>query len=419
VGEKSDQNLKLSHAGAACRDRETIQASTHTPSIEDQLAVLPYPTTWRLISSIWPMEDRPDEMKDPLIVGTMDFKTALDFKRHHEELLAKQGKGDSVFGKDNDLPAKNFAAGSDNCNNILHEVRWERMPVSELKEYWKQIPPKRTHIYRRLPLEHHGAAGAVGECVIIRAHDRTLPLKICMFSKANSLKKSLGASETKGAADNWENPKAITDIMDALLNLNAVFFCLWHMDPTPSLLMRLVVYYNYAIYGDRSEKERARLIVEVIDAILRENSSRAIARDPPLSFRQCKERWKDIAERWGDFGGQGSSGMSTAPNKGKREPEKAGGRMSGPEKQRIGDGRGGNGPARFGNRSGTQARGRALRYLNNPICYKYNRATGCDRPRKTGGCDDGRGGIYAHVCNYENQQGVACHQQHCAETWRH
>jgi hypothetical protein len=53
------------------------------------------------------------------------------------------------------------------------------------------------------------------------------------------------------------------------------------------------------------------------------------------------------------------------------------------------------------------------------VCFKYNRASGCDRPRKAGGCDDGRGGVFAHVCNFEDRQGKPCFQQHCRETWRH
>ena len=77
------------------------------------------------------------------------------------------------------------------------------------KRYWHLLPIKRSHTYRRLALEHSGAEGKVSECVIVRAHDRSLPLKIKMFFSSNRVQKTLGASETKDAAQDWDSPKVI------------------------------------------------------------------------------------------------------------------------------------------------------------------------------------------------------------------
>jgi hypothetical protein len=360
------------------------------------------------------MEDRPAEMQDPWNVGQITITAALDIKRHYEELTAKQGKGDAVFGKDNKPPVKNFESGQDDCCDILHVARWERLPISELKAYWKNVPTKRVHIYRRLPLEHHGAASAVSECVIVRAHDRALPLKINMFSKGNSMKKTVAASDSKDAAEGWENPKAVLDILEAILNLGAVFFCLWHMDPTPQILLRMLVHYNFGIGEDRSEKDRCKLMVDVIDEILRTNSSRAIGGEPPLSFRECRERWKDAAERRPEA--STVAGGSSSRRDGERASNGARGGNGKDSRYRAQDG--GN-PGRSGGRAGTQARNRVLLFNGNPVCFKYNRATGCDRPRKAGGCSDGRNGIFAHVCNFEDNTGKPCFQQHCRDTWRH
>jgi len=344
-------------------------------------------------------------MQDPLLVGRVSLQASLELKKHHEEQQAKQGRGDAVFGKDGKIPTKNFPAAEDDCSDILHDARWERMPIAEIKEYWKKVPTKRTHIYRRLPLEHHGAAGAISECVIVRAHDRTLPLKLSMFNKANNTKKTLGSSDTKEAGEGWENPRAVLDIQDALSNMTAVFFCLWHMDPTPSILQRLLTYYNFGAAEDRSEKEQCALIAEVIDEILRANASRAICREPPLSFRECRERWKDAIEKRPTAGG----------SKARRDGDKAGG----VHKDARGKHADNRGPAKSAGRAGQMNRSRVLKYQGNLICFQYNRAGGCNRPRKTGGCDDGKGGIFAHVCNFEDRNGKACFQQHCAENWRH
>jgi len=303
-------------------------------------------------------------MQNPLAVGRINLQAGLEMKKHYEEQQTKQGRGDAVFGKDVKLPTKTFPAAEDDCYDLLHEARWERMPVQELKEYWKRIPTKRTHIYRRLPLEHHGAGGAVSECVIVRAHDRSLPLKLSMFYKANSTKKSLGSSEVKDAADGWENPRGILDIQEALANMGAIFFCLWHMDPTPGILQRLLTYYNFGTGEDRSEKDQCALITEVIDDILRTNASRAIGREPPLSFRECRERWKDAAEKR----------PTQANYKHRRDNDKPGPSSKDPRSKPDGKTAG-----KFNSRSGHLARSRVMKHNGNLICFQYNKASGCHR----------------------------------------
>jgi hypothetical protein len=61
--------------------------------------------------------------------------------------------------------------------------------------------------YRRLALEHCGVAGKINECVIVRAHDWSLPLKLRMFFSQNRAQKSFSAEESKEAAQDWDSPK--------------------------------------------------------------------------------------------------------------------------------------------------------------------------------------------------------------------
>lgn len=123
--------------------------------------------------------------------------------------MKREGKGEAVFGKDSALPVKTFAAGDDNCNNVLHPVRFERAPVADRAKFWHLLPVKRVPTYRRLSLEHGGAAAKISESVIVRAHDRTLPLKIKMFHSANRMMKGFGSSESKEEAKDWDCPKVI------------------------------------------------------------------------------------------------------------------------------------------------------------------------------------------------------------------
>jgi len=166
-------------------------------------------STWDLALSIWPLEDRPEAMTDPVTVNAMTLQTLFSFKEHYELLQKKEGKGESAFGSDRKLPNKMFPEQEDNAADKLHNVRFERGPVTELADYWQQMPLKRTPTFRHLPLEHAGLASQVNECVLTRAHDRTLPLRLRMFARGNQSRKGFLSKDGEGKepADSWDYPK--------------------------------------------------------------------------------------------------------------------------------------------------------------------------------------------------------------------
>jgi hypothetical protein len=49
----------------------------------------------------------------------------------------------------------------------------------------------------------------VNECVVVRSHNRSLPLKLRMFYTQNRAQKSFSAEESKEAAQDWSAPKVI------------------------------------------------------------------------------------------------------------------------------------------------------------------------------------------------------------------
>ena len=157
-------------------------------------------STWSIMLGIWPLEDRPEDMTRPDIVNALSFDQMITYKTHYEALIKREGKGENVFGKDNPLPLRKFPEGLDDCAGTLHPVRFERGPVVECDKFWDQMPVKRALTYRRLALEHCGAESKISECVVVRAHDRTLPLKLKMFFSGNRAQKNLGSDEKKEAA---------------------------------------------------------------------------------------------------------------------------------------------------------------------------------------------------------------------------
>jgi hypothetical protein len=176
------------------------------------------------------------------------------------------------------------------------------------------------------------------------------------------------------------------EVTEALLNMADVFAELWPADDTPRILLRILVHYRFAAGIRDSEGEKCRLMAEFCDLVLRENASRAVMRDAPLSFRQAKERWSDVVERYG--GGMG----------GRQRGD--GGKAAGGQ---GGGGGGGGGSGLQGGKGGVLVRNRSARLLvggrSFAVCFDYNRSA-CNRKASGCGCEDSKGVVFAHVCNF-------------------
>jgi len=142
-----------------------------------------------------------------------------------------------------------------------------------------------------------------------------------------------------------------------------------------------------------------------VDSILRETASKAVAREPPLSLREMRERWNDLVEKRNAF--QLRSGGRFDNSSGKQD----GGRQV----TRGGGARGRGGSA--ATRSGPAPQSRGAKYQGHNVCYHFNRPSGCKRPVKGTGCDNGNNGEYAHVCNFR-QASTACRRiQEARQEW--
>jgi hypothetical protein len=73
--------------------------------------------------AIWPLENRPALMKDERVVNEMELDTLLTYKKNHEQLVEREGKGHEEFGRDRRLPSRMFKQQEDNCMDLLHGVR--------------------------------------------------------------------------------------------------------------------------------------------------------------------------------------------------------------------------------------------------------------------------------------------------------
>jgi len=237
-----------------------------------------------------------------------------------------------------------------------------------------------------------------------------------MFHRGNLNKKSFASStaDNKLAADSWESPRGIMDIQWALMNLAEVYAQLWPLDGSIRIIHRILVRYEFGAGYGNSEKERCRILEEFCDRVLCENAVRAARGATYLSYEAVKGRWRDAVEkepRSKQSDPQHSTTNSNATtgfnsNRNNSGQQSRGGASSG-------GARGSNRGAARG-RAGWQARGAVASYQGNPVCFHYNiRPAGgqqstCTRPPAGNGCDNGRGGIFAHVCNFNTGGGNFC-----------
>jgi hypothetical protein len=205
------------------------------------------------------------------------------------------------------------------------------------------------------------------------------------------------------------------DILEALVNMADVLAELWPTDNTARILLRILVHYNFGAGVRNSEADRCRIVTEFCDTVLRDNAIRALVKDPPLSFRQAKERWCDVTERYAGSvsGGGARQDFRAAAGGGAVGSGQARGGFVGGGFGRggaVGGGGGaGSGAVGGGNngggRAGFQNRNRNARVViggkSFPVCFDFNRAS-CNRKPSGCGCEDVKGNIFAHVCNYYN-----------------
>jgi hypothetical protein len=148
-----------------------------------------------------------------------------------------------------------------------------------------------------------------------------------------------------------------------------------------------------------------RFVTDFIDVFFRENARRAMTRDPPLSVREAKERWNEMLDRRAAFHRKGG---------GKQESGQAGPSWRDGARHDGGRGRGGGrrGGGTGAPRGGNSTKTKGARHNGEPVCYHFNRVGGCTRTAKGSGCDNGIGGVYAHVCNFEVSLGKYCLDKH-------
>ena len=212
---------------------------------------------WEIMSKVWPMETRPAHLRVKKVVEKTSLSRLIKLKELYEKEAEKKGVGAAIFGLDEKISTVSYKAKKDNGKDKLHPARWERLPLSEPRKYWRKVPKKREEIFRHLNLSHYGAEGLINEATLVRLHDRQVPVELNMLHAANFTRSSKGAGEQK---EEWTDPAEVRQLQEAVLNYTVVMQVLWPFDYGPLVITRVLVESRWGEAAGDNDKERVRLV---------------------------------------------------------------------------------------------------------------------------------------------------------------
>ena len=128
--------------------------------------------------------------------------------------------------KQDEIPEKvKFPAGKDDGLKKLHAARFLRLPLSEPKEYYKQVPIKHSKRFRNISLEFSGCANEVSEKTILLLHDRrnAIELKHFLAENLNVASRPMRFSQKKeddslvSTADySWDEASSMRQVLEKI-----------------------------------------------------------------------------------------------------------------------------------------------------------------------------------------------------------
>lgn len=351
------------------------------------------------MESIWPLKDRPESLHRDDVVNAIDFTSLLGMAKYHKEsTVGASSSGKASFTKDA-LPASTyFKEGKDDGVKHLHEARWQRLPLSDLKKWWTKVPLTRTHKYRNIPLKHMGCQGQVAEKTIENMHDRSnshllkhfLAENIAVNSKPM---KKLERKEDDGLSTvfdyTWEEPATLSQVQDAVLNFQAVLYSLWPMDPTAIIILKVLNKYRWISAGDNLN-DKVKAASTFFNAVMRDNAGRAVRGELVMSFDEQERLLKDVLV---------SSGISSTIPIGRIPKTDVQRSIKQPQQSFKNPVAGKTSAGKF----------QVARVGNLGVCYSYNDNTCKNATKTTAGCKDAQNREFAHNCN----RFITSKQVHC------
>ena len=353
---------------------------------------------WSRINEIWEKESRPKFLQDRELVNKMTFMEIFQIHTMHAANEKAATKGAAL--KQDDFPEKvRFPAGKDDGLKKLHAARFLRLPFSDPKDYYSQVPTKHSKRFRNISLEFSGCANEVSDKSILLLHDQrnAVELKHFLAENLNVASRPLKFSQRKeedslvSSSDySWDEASSMRQVLSGIKNYRSCLHHLWLVDQTGDIIGKLLLKYRHiAVTSD--QKTRVAVVTSYFNHVQRANAKRVANKAVVLSFEDHEKVLKDTLISFGL-------------------------RSEVPYDHQMRDGRADTGPGP----SGTQTqRGRQQKREFPPktpgglkICYDYNN-DGCSRKKTETGCVGQKGELFSHLCNrWDQVKKVNCHGRH-------
>ena len=155
--------------------------STSSSSSEDDES-----SNWSILRNMWPVEKRPLGLQNKDAFNAISMENLLCLAKFDKQnLKAIDGDLSSSFIPDRKPKTTTFKKSKDNGFKKLHPARFQRLPLSNIKEWWKHVPKIRSHQYKNLDLKFSGGNNKLTQKTIQALHDRTKCLQFKMFLSSN------------------------------------------------------------------------------------------------------------------------------------------------------------------------------------------------------------------------------------------
>jgi hypothetical protein len=224
-----------------------------------------------LLEVLWPTEDRPPgKLQDRKAVAYMSMSKLMKLKTEFEKENVKKGVGAAVYGMDKKPKPKRYKAMKDDGETKLHPARFEGQPRLEPAKYWQLVPTTRSEIFRHLPLKHLGIEG-VPETAIVKMHNRKVPMELAMLSR--------------------ETITEVRHVEKAVTVYVMLLHCLHPFDYSGLVLQKVLAESGWARSLGEVEKDKVLLLRRFFDKAARENSGRAVRKEPPMDHEETRTCW--------------------------------------------------------------------------------------------------------------------------------
>jgi hypothetical protein len=233
---------------------------------------------WQLLAEAWPIEERPMVLRKKNGIGNRSLDELLRYKESLDKQREKRDLGEEVCSKDMKPIRVRYKAQTDDSVKKLHLSRFERQPLTHPKNYFHLIPQKREVVVRNFPMEHLGITGQVSDVVIGKLHNRKVKLTFDMFAKSTQ-KEARGQSK----AGKYSNAQ---QIREGLINYCLMLLSLWPHDYAGLVVFKVLNEANFGEDATSDAKRRAELCAELFNAVLADNSAKAVHQDYPAVYEQ-------------------------------------------------------------------------------------------------------------------------------------